>query len=317
VIGGLTAGSAESNITFTAQELEIDGNVTVKGSPEFDGNVTVNRDIILGAGTIQYKQKVLAISTQNGSAYEIVGLGEYVDQYKYGHGVFEQTEIGSEHQPLCLHYTMISTNGCIVDKHIPVNYRDMILGVTAYLVYYISDLNALAAQLSRYLPLNGGTLTTSYSTSINLATRLGQNNDGVLQIIRDTYESPFSRISSTDELRLASPIIKMTGDSTIDGSLVIKAGYYHSAIITVDETGLNLNSQPPLNLSSSWINIPSISSTLSLKYCVDSANPSYFDGGSFSSHNYIAIVGAIATGVIRNLHPLMKVQIQSFTKPTS
>jgi hypothetical protein len=71
---------------------------------------------------------------------------------KYGDGVFEQTEVGSENMPLCLNHSMTSTNGYVVDKHILINFKDETSGNTVDYVAYVSD-------LLDYLPLSGGTKT--------------------------------------------------------------------------------------------------------------------------------------------------------------
>jgi hypothetical protein len=110
VIGALTAGTSEDDIAFTAQEFIVYANSTMNGATTLNGNTTINGDVVLGASTTQDKQKVLAISTQTDEAYETIGLGVYSDVVKYGDGVFEQAEVGSENMPLCLNYSMTSTN---------------------------------------------------------------------------------------------------------------------------------------------------------------------------------------------------------------
>jgi hypothetical protein len=216
IIGALTAGTAEDDIAFTAQKFVVYANSTMNGATTLNGNTTVNGDIVLGASTTQYKQNVLAISTQTDEAYETIGLGVYSDVVKYGDGAFEQTEIGSENMPLCLNHSMTSTNGYIADKHILVHFKDKTTGNTVDYVAYMSNITSLAAQLTNYLPLIGGTITGSLNCSTGFS----------------AYSASISTSLYVSALELVDGLTVNNGGATIQGDSTVYGNLTVSGIIT-------------------------------------------------------------------------------------
>jgi phage baseplate assembly protein gpV len=50
-------------------------NINLEQPTVINANLTINGDIILGAGAIEDKHKILTVSAVNGVNYELCGLG--------------------------------------------------------------------------------------------------------------------------------------------------------------------------------------------------------------------------------------------------
>jgi hypothetical protein len=90
---------------------------------------TINSDLALATG------KKFFATNSSGAQKELAGVGEY--------GTYEQTEIGSESNPLCLNHNAVSSDGTVVGNNISVNYKDEAGDEYDDTLVYTSDLAPL------------------------------------------------------------------------------------------------------------------------------------------------------------------------------
>jgi hypothetical protein len=115
------------NDCFWRQQTDLSGVVKLT-SP--------TTQLISGNVALAKGSKLLGVKS-DGAQGNLVSVGDYPDG---SGGTYEQVEVGTESDPLCLNHNAKSADGTVVGKHIIVNYKDAAGANQADAVAYVSDL---------------------------------------------------------------------------------------------------------------------------------------------------------------------------------